>query len=233
MNKTIIVIPTLNEYENVKILLNEFLKLDVDVIFIDDNSSDLTYKLIEDNNLYRKKYFLIKRSSKQGYASACILGMIFAINEDYETLVQMDADLSHSVKDLKKLLESKKYSDVVIGSRYVANGKIEGWGFFRTYLSLFANKTCKTLLKTDINDFTSGFRVYDVSVLKVINFEQIKAEGYSFLVEIINKISLKKYSILEVPILFNDRKYGSSKLDTKVIFESIFNLIKMSREIKK
>ena len=233
MNKTIIVIPTLNEYENVKTLLHEFLKFDVDVIFVDDNSSDLTYKLIENNNLFEKKYFLIKRASKQGYASACMLGVKFAINRGYEILVQMDADLSHSVVDLEKLLEFKKYSDVVIGSRYVENGKIEGWGFFRTYLSLFANKACKILLKIDINDFTSGFRVYDIEVLKGLNFEEIKAEGYSFLVEVINKISIKNYSIIEVPILFNDRKYGSSKLDTKVIFESIFNLLKMSRGIKK
>ena len=228
MNTTIIVIPTLNEYENVEILLDEFVKLDVDVVFIDDNSTDGTDQTIENNIYFDKKFYLIKRKSKLGYASACIEGINFGINNNYETIVQMDADLSHSIDDLKNLLNTSHKSDVTIGSRYVEGGNIVGWGPFRKYLSYTANLTCRKLLKIEISDFTSGFRVYDTKVFSEINLMNITAEGYSFLVEVIFKIYHKNFSITEVPILFNDRKYGSSKLDKKVIFESIINLIRIS-----
>ncbi len=228
MNTTIIVIPTLNEYENVEILLDEFVKLDVDVVFIDDNSTDGTDQTIENNIYFDKKFYLIKRKSKLGYASACIEGINFGINNKYETIVQMDADLSHSITDLKNLLNTSHKSDVTIGSRYVEGGSIVGWGPFRKYLSYIANLTCRKLLRIEISDFTSGFRVYDTKVFYEINLMNITAEGYSFLVEVIYKIYLKNFSISEVPILFNDRKYGSSKLDKKVIFESIINLIRIS-----
>lgn len=228
MNSTIIVIPTLNEYENVEILLTEFSKLDVDVVFIDDNSTDGTDHIIKNNIYFDKKYFLIKRKSKLGYASACIEGIYFGINNKYKTIVQMDADLSHSIVDLKNLLKSHKNIDVIIGSRYVEGGKIVGWGPFRKYLSYIANLSCRKLLRIEISDFTSGFRVYDSKVFSEINLANITAEGYSFLVEVLYKIYLQNYTISEVPILFNDRKYGSSKLDKKVIFESIINLIRIS-----
>lgn len=228
MNNIIIIIPTLNEYENVEILLSEFLKLNVDVVFIDDNSIDFTDQLIESNRYFNKKYFLIKRKSKLGYASACIEGINFGINKKYKTIVQMDADLSHSITDLKKLLNSRKKSDVIIGSRYIAGGQIVGWGLFRKYLSFFANLICRKLLKMQLSDFTSGFRVYDSKVFSELNLINITAEGYSFLVEVIYKIYLKNFTISEVPILFYDRKYGSSKLDKKVIFESVLNLIRIS-----
>ena len=228
MNTTIIVIPTLNEFENVEILLDEFVKLDVDVVFIDDNSIDGTDQTIENNIYFDKKFYLIKRKSKLGYASACIEGINFGINNKYETIVQMDADLSHSIADLKNLLNTSHKSDVTIGSRYVEGGNIVGWGPFRKYLSYVANLTCRKLLRIEISDFTSGFRVYDAKVFSEINLLNITAEGYSFLVEVIYKIYLKNFSISEVPILFNDRKYGSSKLDKKVILESIINLIRIS-----
>ena len=228
MNKTIVVIPTLNEYENVEILLDKLLTLDVDVVFIDDNSIDHTDQIIENNIYFDKKYFIIKREKKLGYASAVIDGINFGMNNRYETIVQMDADLSHSIADLHNLLKSSNKSDVIIGSRYVQGGKIVGWGPFRKYLSYFANLSCKQLLKLEISDFTSGFRVYNAKVFSEIDLKRINAEGYSFLVEVIYKIYLKDFSISEVPIVFNDRKYGSSKLNKIVIFESIINLIRIS-----
>ena len=151
MNKTIVVIPTLNEYENVEILLDKLLTLDVDVVFIDDNSIDHTDQIIENNIYFDKKYFIIKREKKLGYASAVIDGINFGMNNRYETIVQMDADLSHSIADLHNLLKSSNKSDVIIGSRYVQGGKIVGWGPFRKYLSYFANLSCKQLLKLEIS----------------------------------------------------------------------------------
>ena len=194
MNTTIIVIPTLNEYENVEILLDEFVKLDVDVVFIDDSSIDGTDQTIENNIYFDKKFYLIKRKSKLGYASACIEGINFGINNNYETIVQMDADLSHSIADLKNLLNTSHKSDVTIGSRYVEGGNIVGWGPFRKYLSYVANLTCRKLLRIEISDFTSGFRVYDAKVFSEINLMNITA-GIHFLSRLYTKFILKTFHI--------------------------------------
>ena len=125
MNRTIVVIPTLNEYENVKILLNKFVDVDVDVIFIDDNSTDLTDQIIK-NDINFEKILPYNKEFKKGYASACIAGIDFGIKNNYKSIVQMDADLSHSIEDLLNLLKFRKKSDVVIGSRYVKGGMIVG-----------------------------------------------------------------------------------------------------------
>lgn len=227
MSKTVIVIPTLNENENVEILLEQLIEFDINVVFVDDNSTDGTRKTIETNQNFNKKYFLINREKKMGYASACIEGINFAINNNYEIIVQMDADLSHSVNDLSNLLKTHGKSEVIIGSRYIDGGKIIGWGLFRKYLSYVANLMCRLLLNIEIHDFTSGFRVYNAKVFSEINLKSIKVEGYSFLVEVIYRIYLNGFTVTEVPILFNDRKFGQSKLDKKVILESIFNLIRL------
>tara|TARA_B100000900_G_scaffold397211_1_gene397319 strand:+ start:13630 stop:14331 length:702 start_codon:yes stop_codon:yes gene_type:complete len=229
MSKAIAVIPTLNEYKNVKVLLEEFLNFQLDVIFIDDNSSDQTQELIQEHPLYNSKYFLIKRKTKLGYASACIRGLDFARERKYKTVIQMDADLSHSCKDLKYLLDSyeNENADVIIGSRYIQNGSIDGWGFYRKYLSLFANFVCSKILKIGIHDYTSGFRVYRNEALYSLEFEKITVEGYSFLVEVIYRIHKNNFQIIEKPIIFKDRLNGKSKLSKKIIFESVFNLLKL------
>lgn len=221
MNKKIIVVPTYNESENIIELTNSLKKIEADIVFVDDNSPDKTQEIIKSHNQYNESIFLISRDRKDGYASACIEGIKYSIEKGYKYVIQMDADLSHSAKDLSKLIEASESNDLVIGSRYVKEGKTSGWGLDRIILSKGANAFAKIYLNQNINDLTSGFRIYKSEILNHIELEQIKSEGYGFLVEILYKITLISNQIKEVPIHFNDRKFGKSKMDSKIILEAM------------
>lgn len=133
----------------------------------------------------------------------------------------MDADLSHSGDDLNKLIKLSTSQDLVIGSRYIPGGKTTGWGFSRVMLSKIANLFSKFYLRQKINDLTSGFRVYNSKILNNVNLKKLQSEGYGFLVEILYNISKITKDIEEVPIHFNDRKFGQSKMSFKIIIEAV------------
>ena len=188
---------------------------------MDDNSPDETQNIIKQLKKFNTSIFLIGREGKNGYASACIEGFLYGLKNEYDYIIQMDADLSHSAEDLEKLIELSEENDLVIGSRYTKNGRTSGWGLSRVLLSRIANIFSKFYLKQDIRDLTSGFRVYRAEILQIVELEQLKSEGYGFLVEILYKISKFTKKIKEVPIHFNDRKFGQSKMTSKIIFEAI------------
>lgn len=221
MSKNIIVIPTYNEEDNIVELVESLSKIDSDIIFVDDNSPDETQNIIKQLKKFNTSIFLIGREGKNGYASACIEGFLYGLKNEYDYIIQMDADLSHSAEDLEKLIELSEENDLVIGSRYTKNGRTSGWGLSRILLSRIANIFSKFYLKQDIRDLTSGFRVYRAEILQIVELEQLKSEGYGFLVEILYKISKFTKKIKEVPIHFNDRKFGQSKMNSKIIFEAI------------
>lgn len=221
MSKKIIVIPTYNEEDNIVQLVESLSKIDSDIIFVDDNSPDDTQNIIKQLKKFNTSVFLIGREGKNGYASACIEGFLYGLKNEYDYIIQMDADLSHSAEDLEKLLKLSEENDLVIGSRYVKNGRTSGWGLSRVLLSRTANIFSKFYLKQDIKDLTSGFRVYRSEILQIVELEQLKSEGYGFLVEILYKISKFTNKIKEVPIHFNDRKFGQSKMNSRIIFEAI------------
>ena len=221
MSKNIIVIPTYNEEDNIVQLVESLSKIDSDIIFVDDNSPDETQNIIKQLKKFNTSIFLIGREGKNGYASACIEGFLYGLKNEYDYIIQMDADLSHSAEDLEKLIELSEENDLVIGSRYIKNGRTSGWGLSRNLLSRTANIFSKFYLKQDIRDLTSGFRVYRAEILQIVELEQLKSEGYGFLVEILYKISKFTNKIKEVPIHFNDRKFGQSKMNSKIIFEAI------------
>ena len=221
MSKKIIVIPTYNEEENIVQLVESLSKIHSDIIFVDDNSSDETQNIIKKHAQFNTSVFLIGREGKKGYASACIEGILYGLKNKYDYIIQMDADLSHSAEDLEKLIKLSEVNDLVIGSRYVENGKTSGWGLRRVLLSRIANMFSKFYLKQDINDLTSGFRVYKAEILQSVKLEKLKSEGYGFLVEILYRISKVTNKIKEVPIHFNDRKFGQSKMNSRIIFEAI------------
>jgi len=221
LSKNIIVIPTYNEEDNIVELVESLSKIDSDIIFVDDNSPDETQNIIKQLKKFNTSIFLIGREGKNGYASACIEGFLYGLKNEYDYIIQMDADLSHSAEDLEKLIELSEENDLVIGSRYTKNGRTSGWGLSRILLSRIANIFSKFYLKQDIRDLTSGFRVYRAEILQIVELEQLKSEGYGFLVEILYKISKFTKKIKEVPIHFNDRKFGQSKMNSKIIFEAI------------
>jgi len=221
MNEYIIIIPTYNESENITQLISSIRLPNCDLLFIDDNSPDGTSNHIKSHPKYNKNIYLIERKNKNGYASACKEGMQFALKKKYKYIVQMDADLSHSGDDLNKLIKLSTSQDLVIGSRYIPGGKTTGWGFSRVMLSKIANLFSKFYLRQKVNDLTSGFRVYNVETLNKVNLEKLQSEGYGFLVEILYNISKITEDIEEVPIHFNDRKFGQSKMSFKIIIEAV------------
>ena len=228
MKKTIVVIPTYNEKSNISELIKEINLLNLDVLVVDDNSEDGTSKIVENLPSFKVNLFLIKRPQKLGLGSAYRDGFTWSIKNGYKHIIEMDADLSHSVNDLKKMLNFKETHGLVIGSRYVTGGKILGWSKKRYWLSVIANKFSKFLTFSYINDMTSGFRIYSLDSLKKINYLKTKSNGYAFQIEMTIKALNSEISIIEVPICFNERKAGKSKMSYLIIFEAMINVFKFS-----
>jgi len=222
--KPLIVIPTYNEKENIKKVIEETLKnKDIDILVIDDNSPDGTANIVERCPEFNKKVFLIKRPSKQGLGTAYIQGFKWGIERDYELFFEMDADLSHKPEDIPRFIKKiEEGYDIVIGSRYVGGTiSVVGWDFKRLLLSKFANLYATKILGLDyLSDITSGYRCYKREVLEKINLEKIKSNGYAFQIEMVYKAHKLGFKIGEIPIIFYERNGGSSKMSRKIALEA-------------
>ncbi|MFA6215968.1 MAG: polyprenol monophosphomannose synthase [Patescibacteria group bacterium] len=233
--KTFVVIATYNEKENIVILISEILALaipDLKIIVVDDNSPDGTAELVK-NNFAAKPVQLILRKTERGYGSAHITGFKAAISQDAEIIISMDADFSHQPKVISELIkEIENGNDVVIGSRRVAGGDIVGWGLSRKVASKTAMIITRLILGIKTKDVTTGFRAYQASVLKDLNLETVKSNGYSFLEELIYRCEKNHLKIKEIPIIFNDRQLGQSKFSLKEIVKFFITIFKLRFKIK-
>ena len=227
MEKILLITPTYNESENIQKFINSAETFnELHLLVVDDNSPDGTSRIVEKNMRRSDSVKIIKRSGKLGYGSAIIEGYKWGIENNYHHFVQMDTDFSHRFEDLSKLINEKNNYDLVIGSRYVPGGGTTGWPKRRQYLSKYANKLCGIVFKSKVKDQTSGFRLLNKKVVdEIINFNP-RLNGYAFLVEITNFIEENNYKIKEVPIIFQDRFYGTSKMNYKIILEAIMFLLK-------
>ena len=222
----LVVIPTYNEIANIKEFIYQISEIDVSVLIVDDNSPDGTWKTVEDISSNNNQIYLLKRHKKLGLGSAYRDGFRWGISNEYKYLIEMDADFSHKFDDLIKIIEASSDFGLVIGSRYIDEGGSNGWDFKRKILSSIANKLSKFVLKTHINDMTSGFRCYSVNALREIKYDTTKSDGYAFQVEMSVRCEEKGISIKEVPIIFNERRLGKSKMSKKIIFEAFLFLLK-------
>ena len=222
MNKTIVIIPTYNEKDNIKIIIDKIFKYNenVSILFVDDNSPDGTSIEIEKYN--DKRVNIIKREKKLGLGSAYIKGFQWAITNGFDYVVQMDADLSHNPADIVNIISYTDNYDLVIGSRYVNGISIVNWPLSRLILSYCANLYARIITGVPIKDITGGFKAISVNFLKKINLNNIKSEGYSFQIEINFLAWLNNCKIKEVPIIFTDRTRGESKMSKIVILEAIY-----------
>ncbi len=223
-NSHLVVIPTYNEIDNIEDFVNQIIKINVDILIVDDNSPDGTGDLVQKLSENLSQVNLLKRSGKLGLGSAYRDGFQWGLNEGYKYLIEMDADFSHSFSDLNNILQNSKNFDVVIGSRYIPGGGSNGWDFKRKLLSSYANKLSKVLLRSKINDMTSGFRSYSSEALNEINYFSTKSDGYSFQIEMTIRSIEKKLSIKEVPIIFTERSLGNSKMSKKIVYEAFLFL---------
>lgn len=222
----LVVVPTYNEIENIKSFLDELLKFNISVLIVDDNSPDGTSDVVEELAMSFKKLHLMKRSGKLGLGSAYRDGFAWGMGKKFNYLIEMDGDFSHSFKDLHEILNISQTSDVVIGSRYVKDGGSSGWDARRKLLSKSANFASRLLLKTKTKDMTSGFRCYSAKSLDKIKFENTKSDGYSFQIEMTMRCEASNLEIKEVPIIFNERRVGNSKMSKKIIIEALLFLSK-------
>lgn len=223
-SRSIILIPTLNERENLKDLIPGIFGLmpNISVLVVDDNSSDGIEELI--NNFKHKfiNLIFISRKNGFGYGRACIEGFKWILdNKNFDFIVTMDADFSHDYNEVPALLEKLKSFDVAIGSRYVKNGGIKNWNFFRRILSRFANLYVKIILSLPVLDTTTGFNAYRADSLKKINLYNVNSSGYAFLVELKYRLFKAGTMFIEHPIIFSERREGQSKMSGKIIWESI------------
>ena len=226
-NKVLVISPTYNESENMNSFINGVIETGCDLLIVDDNSPDNTSKIVTSSKYFEKKLFLILREKKLGYGTAYIEGFNWGLNKKYDYFVQMDADFSHRMEDLKKLLLIKNDFDILIGSRYVKDGGSAGWGIHRKILSKYANKLAKFSTKSNINDMTTGFRLYKRNSLLEIDYQSSNYNGYSFLVDLLSKSIKAGLRIQEVPILFVERENGKSKMNFPIILEGVKTLIKL------
>ena len=193
----LVVIPTYNEIANIKEFIYQISEIDVSVLIVDDNSPDGTWKTVEDISSNNNQIYLLKRHKKLGLGSAYRDGFRWGISNEYKYLIEMDADFSHKFDDLIKIIEASSDFGLVIGSRYIDEGGSNGWDFKRKILSSIANKLSKFVLKTNINDMTSGFRCYSVNALREIKYDTTKSDGYAFQVEMSVRCEEKGISIKE------------------------------------
>jgi dolichol-phosphate mannosyltransferase len=220
-----VVIPTYNEAENIRTLLEQLLALDLplQIYVVDDDSPDGTAEAAETMN--RERVTVIRRKNQRGYGQAVVAGFKEALAQGAELVVGIDADFSHDPARIPALIEAAAGADVVIGSRYIPDGGTINWPIHRMVLSRAANGYVRALLGMPVRDSTSGFRCYRRETLLAMDLDAIHSEGYSFLVEILYRAYLLGARIHEIPILFVDRLKGKSKISSKEIYRSIFMVL--------
>tara|TARA_Y100001970_G_scaffold5943_1_gene6693 strand:+ start:4060 stop:4776 length:717 start_codon:yes stop_codon:yes gene_type:complete len=224
----LVITPTYNENANISNLISEIREIkttvNLDILIIDDNSPDGTASTVKKIMVKDKNLHLIQRNAKNGLASAYCEGFKWAINNNYNYVIQMDADLSHSPSDILKFIDKVKDFDVVIGSRYKTGVNVVNWPLRRLILSYFANIYARIFTGIKIYDLTSGYKCIRVDLLKLIDFDKVKSEGYSFQIEMNFIFANKGFKLTEVPIIFHDRTIGESKMSKKIILEAILKV---------
>jgi dolichol-phosphate mannosyltransferase len=236
--KNLVIIPTYNEIENInKIIRTTFsLNKDVDILIVDDSSPDGTASQVTELiDEFKNRLFLINRKQKEGLGKAYITGFKWAISNNYNTIIEMDADFSHDPSEIKNFIYKLENGyDFVIGSRYVKFGKVINWPFMRRFYSKSASVLTRFFTGMPIKDPTSGYVAYNTYALNAIDLEKIRFVGYAFQIEIKYKLWVLEKKYFELPIIFQDRENGLSKMNKKIIKEAIvalFTLPTMNKEI--
>jgi len=229
-SKSLIIIPTYNERDNVNAIIDAILNLDdnFNLLIVDDNSPDGTADIVRGlQNRYQGRLHLESRKGKLGLGTAYIFGFKWALKRDYSFIFEMDADFSHDPNDLPKLLKacSEDNVDLAIGSRYSNGVNVVNWPMSRVLLSYFASKYVRLITRIPIHDTTAGFKCYRRSVLEAIDFHKIRFTGYAFQIEMKFRSWKQGFKLKEVPVIFTDRKLGESKMSSGIIREAVFGVI--------
>ena len=231
MSDSLVIIPTYNEKENIERIIRKVLSFEkaFDILIVDDGSPDGTAQIVKSLQNEFKGLHIEERTGKLGLGTAYIHGFKWALKKNFDFIFEMDADFSHDPNDLLRLYDAcnEKNNDLAIGSRYTNGVNIVNWPMSRLLMSFFASKYVKFVTGLPVNDSTAGFICYKRSVLETINLDKIQFVGYAFQIEMKFKTWRSGFDIIEVPVVFTDRKEGYSKMDTSIFFEAFIGVIQM------
>jgi dolichol-phosphate mannosyltransferase len=227
--RTLVIFPTFNEADNLERMVHSVRALGHSVVVVDDNSPDGTGEIADRLAAADEAVQVKHRPVKLGLGSAYVVGMTWGLSQGYDLLVEMDADGSHRVEHLPAIIAAARGGGGLgLGSRYVpGGGVVGGWPWHRRLLSWGANVYCRTLLGLRVHDCTSGFRCYTRSVLEKIGLERIISEGYSFQIEMVYRTTRAGFPVTEVPIVFEDRVAGVSKVSRGEIFTDLIAVARL------
>ncbi len=223
---TLVVIPTYNEVENIGGITDEILSLykDIEILVVDDSSPDGTGQLVSEKMNSEDRLHLLSRKEKEGLGKAYLAGFKWGIENGFDSFVEMDADFSHRPVDLEKILEAGRNNDFVIGSRYVEGGGVRNWGWIRQFISRGGSFYTRCILGYPLRDWTGGFNLWSKAVLEDMGLENIKSEGYSFQIELKYRAMKLGHTGIEVPIVFEDRRVGQSKMSSRIFLEALYRV---------
>ncbi len=232
MSDVLIVIPTFNERENIGVLLDRIfaLALPVDVLVIDDNSPDGTAALIQEKQArygQSRLQLVLRKEGKAGRGSACLAGFRLARERGYKAVLEMDADLSHDPSDIPRFIEKLSVADVVIGSKYVRGGRVEGWEWYRKILSRGANLYARLILQMPIRDYTNGYRCYGPRALAILPELAIDGKGFTVIPQMSYQLYRRGMRLTEIPIVFTNRRHGTSNMSPREITESFLAILRI------
>lgn len=227
--KVLVVVPTYNEAENIARLIPAILSQGptVEVLIVDDNSPDGTGGMVREIMKNAPRVHLLERPAKMGLGTAYVTGFKYALEREYEYVLEMDADFSHSPKEIPNFLNKIEEADLVLGSRYVGGVRILNWPMQRLLLSYSANAYTRFLTGLPLSDATGGFKCFRRKVLEAIDLNHVKSNGYAFQIEMSYKAWKKGFRLAEIPIIFMDRRSGVSKMSRKIIYEAAIMLWKL------
>jgi dolichol-phosphate mannosyltransferase len=219
--KTLIIIPTYNEYDNLRPLLDQIFTYAPisDILIVDDNSPDGTGKLADEISAQNPRVHVMHRTGKLGLGTAYIAGFKYAVEHHYDAAFEMDADFSHDPRYLPDFLRAIESADLVIGSRYVKGGGTPNWSLLRRFISGGGNIFARVMLGIPVHDCTAGYRCYRRQVLESIGLDTIESQGYAFQVEMAYRVYKRDFRIVETPIIFQDRRVGKSKMSRAIFLE--------------
>ena len=222
--KTLVISPTYNEKKNIKALVEQVLNPNPDyhLLVIDDNSPDGTASVVKELQIEFANLHLEERPGKAGLGAAYIYGFKWALERDYEAVVQMDADLSHDPGDVPRLVKQLEAHDLVIGSRYIQGVSVVNWPIRRLILSYGANLYSSIVTGMPLKDSTGGFKAWRREVLEAVQLDQVRSQGYSFQIEMNFRTWRRGFTIIEEPIIFADRTIGESKMSKTIMYEAIW-----------
>ncbi|MBI5645438.1 MAG: polyprenol monophosphomannose synthase [Ignavibacteriae bacterium] len=223
MKRALVIIPTYNELENVQGIVPDVLRQDarIEVLVVDDNSPDGTADAVKKMMELEPRIHLLERERKMGLGTAYVAGFKYAIANNFDYVFEMDADFSHDPNLLPEFLQAIEEYDLVLGSRYIRGVNVINWPMKRLLLSYYANVYTRLVTGLPVRDATGGFKCFRTEVLKAINLDAVRSNGYAFQIEMSFKAYRKGFRVHEIPIIFMDRRVGVSKMSKKIVREAV------------